>query len=273
VGVEGELYTQLDPDGHKNRDIERWFSKAIDTPFANAFPAAVDLKKIHRNRFPSRGNISQRNDLKRIGYIISEYDEHIPLPDLTREAIANYIAALLVRSPHYISKLISWHQINNENLHFPVDPQVHRGIALQNMIYLYDVYREAINCACINLMIADCNREFIFSDGGITAQEPWSKRTIPFEIYVPLTPKLSLNVLPLPNAYTKGLWVTRVNTRGVARYNRIMLSEAKRFVFSRSAPPLAFIQKHFGMPAPSPFGSRLVNGRLETIYNPSRDRP
>jgi hypothetical protein len=122
-------------------------------------------------------------------------------------------------------------------------------------------------------MIADCNREFIFSDGGITAQEPWSKRTIPFEIYVPLTPKLSLNVLPLPNAYTKGLWVTRVNTRGVARYNRIMLSEAKRFVFSRSAPPLAFIQKHFGMPAPSPFGSRLVNGRLETIYNPSRDRP
>lgn len=272
VGVEGELYTRLDPDGQKNRDIERWFSNAIDTPFANAFSTAVDLKRIQKNPFPTRGDLSQRSDLKRIGYILSDYDEHIPLPDHTREAIANYVAALLVRSPHYVMKLIDWHQSNGENSDFPIDQKVHRGLALQNMIYLYEVYRTAINGACINMMIADCDREFLFSDGGITAQEPWNKRTIPFDIYVPLTPKLALNVLPLPNAYTNGFWVTRVNQRGVARYNRIMLSEAKRFVFSRSSPPLAFIQKYFGLPSPSPFGSRLVNGRLETIYNSSQDK-
>lgn len=272
VGVEGELYTRLDSSGAKNRDIERWFSREIETPFAAALTRLLTLDGIERRKFPVGGDPAQRKEVQELGFIVSDYDERMPLTAPVRTAIANYLAALVVRSPTYLTKLTEWHRANGSG-DLPVDPAHFRGFALENMLYLYDVYREAIAGGYINLMIADCNREFLFSDGGVTAKEPWSKRPMPFDLYAPLTPKLALNVLPLPNAYTRGLWISRVSSRGVARYNRMMLADAKRFVFSKSPPPLGFIAKHFGVPAPSPFGSRWIDGKLETKYDRSRDRP
>lgn len=273
VGVEGELYSRLDPSGKKDRDIERWFSREIETPFAGALTRLLPLDGIERRRFLGRGDLAQRREVQKLGFIVGDYDERMPLAASIRNAIANYLAALVVRSPIYLAKLTDWHRTNNGFGELPIAPAAYRGFALENMLYLYYVYREAIVGGCINLMIADCDREFLFSDGGVTAKEPWSKRPMPFDLYAPLTPKLALNVLPLPDAYTDGLWISRVNARGVARYNRMMLADAKRFVFSKSPPPLSFIAKHFGVPAPSPIGSRWINGKLETKYDRSRDRP
>lgn len=273
VGVEGELYTRIDPSGMKDRDIERWFSNEIETPFADALTRILSLDGIERQRFPGRGDAVKRKEVQELGFIVGDHDERMSLAEPIRTAIANYIAALVVRSPAYLAKLTAWHQWNNSSNQLPVDPVTFRGFALENMLFLYNVYREAITGGCINLMIADCDREFLFSDGGVTAQEPWSKRPLPFDLYAPLTPKLAFNVLPLPNADISGLWISRVNARGVARYNRNVLADAKRFVFSKSPPPLAFIAKHFGVPAPSPIGLRWINGQLETKYDRSRDRP
>jgi len=273
VGVEGELYTRLDPSGGKDRDIERWFSREIETPFAGTLTRLLTLDGIERRKLPGRGDPAKRKEVQELGFIVSDYDERMPLTVPDRTAIANYLAALVVRSPTYLTKLTDWHRANNSSGDFPFSPTIFRGFALENMIYLYNVYREAIAGGYINLMIADCDREFLFADGGVTAQEPWSKRPMPFDLYAPLTPKLAFNVLPLPDAYTGGLWISRINARGVARYNRMMLAYAKRFVFSKSPPPLAFIAKHFGVPSPSPFGSRWIDGKLETRYDRSRDRP
>lgn len=273
VGVEGELYTRIDYSGEKDRYIERWFAREIEAPFADSFARILSLDGIERRRFPRRGNPAQRREVQELGYLISDYDEHMPLLEECRTAFANYLAALVIRSPVYLTKLTAWHKKNNSPNNMPVDDTTLRGLALENMLYLYKVYREEIAYGCINLMIADCDREFLFADGGVTAQEPWSNRPMPFDLYAPLTPKLAVNVLPMPNSYTKGLWITRVNARGVARYNRIMLAGASRFVFSKSPPPLSFIAKHFGVPAPSPFGSRWINGKLETKYDRSRDKP
>lgn len=273
VGVEGELYTRLDPSGAKDRDIERWFSREIEAPFAGALQKVLKLDNIERRKFPTRGDPVKRKEVQELGFIVGDYDERMLIEDSERNAIANYLAALVVRSPVYLTKLTEWHRDNNRFGDLPMHSATYRGFALENMLRLYDIYREAIADAYINLMIADCDREFLFSDGGVTAKEPWSNRPMPFDLYAPLTPKLAINVLPLPNSSTTGLWVSRVNSRGVARYNRMVLADAKRFVFSRSQPPLDFIAKHFGVPAPSPFGSRWIDGRLETIYDPSRDRP
>ncbi|WP_232090202.1 DUF4238 domain-containing protein [Sphingomonas sp. HMP9] len=273
VGVEGELYTRLDPSGAKDREIERWFSREIETPFASALSQVLTLDGIQRRKLPGRGDPIQRKEVQELGFIVGDYDERMPLATPVRIAIANYLAALVVRSPSYLTKLTDWHRANNGSGDLPVDPSTFRGFALENMLYLYDVYREAIADGYIILMIADCDREFLFADGGVAAREPWSKRPMPFDLYAPLTPKLAFNVLPLPDAYTGGLWISRVNARGVARYNRMMLAGAKRFVFSKSPPPIDFIAKHFGVPAPSPFGSRWVDGKLETKYDRSRDRP
>lgn len=273
VGVEGELYTRLDPSGVKDRDIERWFSREIETPFASALPAVLSLDGIQRRKFPGRGDPVQLKEVQELGFIVGDYDERMPLTTSVRTAITNYLAALVVRSPSYLSKLTDWHLANNGSSDLPFAPATFRSFALENMLYLYNVYREAIAGGYIILTIADCDREFLFVDGGVTAREPWSKRPMPFDLYAPLTPKLAFNVLPLPEAYTGGLWISRVNARGVARYNRMMLADAKRFVFSKSPPPVSFIAKHFGVTAPSPFGSRWIDGKLETKYDRSRDRP
>lgn len=273
VGVEGELYTRLDPSGAKDRDIERWFAREIETPFSGALTHLLRLDGIERRRFPGPGDPVKRREVQELGFIVGDYDERMPLAAHLRNAIVNYLAALVVRSPTYLSKLTDWHQANSSSGKLPTGQATLRGFALENMLYLYEVYRDAIAGGFINLMIADCDREFLFADGGVTAEEPWSNRPIPFDLYAPLTPKLALNVLPLPDSYTGGLVISRVNARGVARYNRMMLADAKRFVFSKSPPPLGFIAKHFGVPAPSPIGSRWINGKLETTYDRSRDRP
>ncbi len=273
VGVEGELYTRVDPSGAKDRDIELWFSREIETPFAGAFQKVLTLDNIERRKLPTCGDPVRRKEVQELGFIVGDYDECMLIANSDRNAIANYLAALVVRSPVYLAKLTEWHRDNNTVENLPTPLTTYRGFALENMLHLYNIYREAIAEACINLMIADCDREFLFSDGGVTAKEPWSNRPMPFDLYAPLTPKLAINVLPLPNASTAGLWISRVNARGVARYNRMMLANAKRFVFSKSQPPFSFIAKHFGVPAPAPFGSRWIDGRLETKYDRSRDRP
>jgi hypothetical protein len=64
--------------------------------------------------------------------------------------------------------------------------------------------------------------------------------------------------------------VVDLTKQGVARVNRIILGGAERFVFSRQNPPVTFITKHFGKPAPKNIGYRIVAGRLETFYEPNR---
>lgn len=273
VGVEGELYTRLDAEGEKDRDIERWFSREIETPFEPVFTKLLSLDGIQQHHFPRRGNPAQRKDVKDLGFIVSDYDERFPLSRTDHTALANYLAALVVRSPFYLMKLTEWHQQNNASAApLPIDPAVFRGFALENMLYLYDVYREVIAAAHISLTIADCNREFLFSDGGVVAKEPWSARPMPFDLYAPLTPKLALNVLPVPGAAASELSVARLNSQGVARYNRIVVGNARRFVFSKSLPPIAFIRRNFGVPAPEPIGTRWIGGKLETKYERRRDR-
>jgi len=126
--------------------------------------------------------------VQELGFIVGDYDERMPLTAPVRTAIANYLAALVVRSPAYLTKLTDWHRANNGPGDLPVDPVTFREFALENLLYLYDVYREATTGGYISLMIADCDREFLFADGGVTAQEPWSKRPMPFDLYAPLTP-------------------------------------------------------------------------------------
>lgn len=88
-------------------------------------------------------------------------------------------------------------------------------------------------------------------------------------MHVPLTPDVALQVLPVPNPIPlREVPVIEATNPGVARMNRITLSAAQRFVFTRQAPPTTFIRRYFGVPAPASIGYRFINGRLETRYEP-----
>jgi hypothetical protein len=70
VGVEGELYTRIDPSGMKDRDIERWFSHEIETPFADALTRILSLDGIERQLFPGRGDPVKRKEVQELGFIV-----------------------------------------------------------------------------------------------------------------------------------------------------------------------------------------------------------
>jgi hypothetical protein len=269
--VEGELYTRYDVTGAKDVTIERWFSEEIESPFVAAIKRLSDCDDIISSPLPTR-NLAKEMEIKELGFIVPKSVEKLRLSANDRAAINGYLAALLVRSPRYLSKLIDFHDKND----LPLNSELPRGnviktVALENMLSVFEIYRDRISSSDIGLLFAEGSNELLFADSGISAEEPWRSGPIPFDIHAPITPRMAIEVLPVQGAGAD-CYVMRMNNRGTARMNRIVLQSAERFVFSRQAPPIAFIKEHFGKPAPKAIGFRMNNGNLETVYDRSRDR-
>lgn len=203
---------------------------------------------------------------RQLGFQIQNYVESIPLPKDVRAAIANYLAALLVRHPKYLQKLIRFHKDQAQS-----SVQA-RNLALENMLWLFDLYRAEISRSVLMISRRVGSAEYLYADGGLMVEEPWRKRFgIPFDIHAPLTPELAIEVLPSPLKDDLNIAIImEANNQGVARQNRIVLGGANRFVFSRNTPPSNFIKKYFGIPAPKNVGYRIINGNLETVFDPAR---
>jgi hypothetical protein len=209
-------------------------------------------------------NPSKAQTAKAVGYRVNSYIDEIELTPEIRLAVARYVAALLVRHPAYIKKLIDFHESAG------VDA---RGRALDNMLELYQTYGKRIITAALIVSRRVGDAEFLYADGGLVVSEPWrTEYGIPFDIHAPITPDIALEILPVPSGadLTKATIAESTN-RGVARQNRIILGGARRFVFSRQEPPVNFIQKHFGKAAPENIGYQIIGGKFEAFYDPSRD--
>jgi hypothetical protein len=217
-------------------------------------------------RRPFGGDLTKAETVRQLGFKVTPYLEEVTTPPGIREAIARYIAALLVRHPNYLRKLIRFHSSDGTN------DRVAKSRALDNMIWLHGVYTDRIRTSAFLISRASDTHEFLYADGGVKIDEPWkTTHGIPFDIHAPITPELALAVLPLPNVEDLGrAAVMECTKQGVARLNRIVLGVAERFVFSRQTPPSKFIAENFGKPAPKNIGYRLIDGRLETKYDPNR---
>lgn len=274
VGLEGQLYTKIDSEGEKDLQIERWFSQKIETPFASALSAIAPLPPLFSKPLGPNRDAAKEREIKELGFDFAGRLEWLDLCSEHHESLCNYIAAALVRSPLYLRKLKEFHRRNPNLSGFEsLDENALKSSALDNMMYVYEVYADAIRGADMLAVTAPVGKEFLYSDAAINAQEPWNPGLVPFDIFAPLTPKLAINVLPAPFSSPGRLYVTRLNAQGVARYNRNTVGAAERFVYARANPPLDFIRRNFGIEAPAPFAHRYVNGRIETIYDRSRDRP
>jgi hypothetical protein len=266
IGVESELYTRFGAQDGKDAAIEEWFAEAIDGP-ANAMISHL-LDPGNVSRRPFRGNAAKAETARTLGFRVTGYIDEVHVPPEVRRVISQYLAALLVRNPSYLAKLTDFHALDTSSV------REARNRALDNMLYLYRVYSERIAGSVFIVTRRGGTSEYLYADGGIVAEEPWrTEHGIPFDIHAPLTPDVAIQVLPVPLDGTDDLAraaLVEVTNQGVSRQNRIILGSALRFVFSRQAPPVAFIARHFGRPAPRNIGYRVVNGRLETKYHPSR---
>lgn len=267
IGVEGQLYSFTNEFGETDASLETWLAKEVDDPFDKAFPRIFDLSKIERRSWPRQPTRHEMSQMRDLGYNPRLFDEILPINNGDKQILSNYVAALLVRNPKYLGKLMEFHKDHvwrKEN----VDT---KHVALANMTYLYDLYRGKISQSELGLEIRDGEHEFLFADAGIVAQEPWRSENLPFDLHVPLTPDLALEVIPISRPIFRGIWVTRAGNKAIARQNRIVLGAATSFAFSRGQPPVDFIKKHFGKPPPDAFGYRFKDGKLETRYFPERD--
>lgn len=262
IGVESELYTRFGDDDAKDTSIEEWFASAIDGPANMAISFLADPSGARRVPFP--GAEEGKQTLKALGFVVKPYVEVVELPAEIRIAISKYLAALLVRHPRYLAKLQDFHKAEN-----PAAPN--RDVALFNMLRMYELYADRIAKSVFMLFRRSGDAEFLYGDGGLSVDEPWrSEHAIPFDIHAPLTPDLSIEVLPTPfDDDLSRLAVQDLTNQGVARFNKISLAQATRFVFSRQTAPISFIKRYFGVPAPKNIGYRIMNGRLETKYDPS----
>jgi hypothetical protein len=267
IGLERHLYTRFAPDGSKDLSIEAWFSKEIEDPFASIFDSLISLNNVRRRRF--RSDPEKRKVVETLGYITDPYIDDVPITAADRKIVANYVAALVVRSPTYLARILQFH---TEHGQVP-DRNTGKAITLENMLYLFGIYQEVIAFG----LHASCSAGFTrISILGfrISVTEPWRADPIPFDIHFPLTPDIALQVLPGPPRSRWGadsIAIARTNNNGTGRSNRIALGSARQFVFSRSPVSPDYIAKYFGKPAPTPYGYRIVDGKLEVKYDASRD--
>jgi len=265
IGVESELYTRFATDGSKDTEIEEWFGETIDGPATVMIEHLLDAKNVHRSLFSP--DPSKAETARALGAHVNPYVDKVNLPFEIRVAIARYLAALLVRHPRYLEKLIEFHG-NEQGVNV-------KNRALDNMLLLYQKYAEGISKSVLMISRRVGDSEYLYADGGLMVKEPWrTAYNIPFDIHAPLTPDIAMQVLPMPTTVSGAdlthAMIVETTKQGVARQNRIVLGGAERFVFSRQIPPVEFIVKHFGKPAPENIGYWIEDGRLKTVYDPSR---
>lgn len=263
IAVESELYTRFLEDGTKDTRIEEWFAQTIDKPATRIIEHLMDPSNVERRSFRSRPD--KKCLAQEIGFRVNPYLDWVSIPFDVRQSIAEYVSALLVRHPNYLSKLLAFHKTNLSS-----DKDA-KNCALDNMLELYERYRRQLLKSVFLLTKRVGHAEYIYADGGLSVEEPWrTEFNIPFDIHAPLTPDLALQVLPVP-LYLQGdlskAAVGEATTQGIARQNRIILGGARRFVFSRQRVSTKFITENFGRPAPKNIGYSINGGRLEASYN------
>jgi len=243
IGVESQLYTRYTTTGDSDLTIEKWFAAEIESPFRESLDYLVRLPGLLRE--PFRLPAEKIAEAKSLGFVVRDYRESIDIPAKHRASLGLYIAALVVRSPRYLAKIQQFHEANST---FSNDREI-KTITLDNMLHLFNVYKDSIAKSTFLFTVREGKNEFLFSDGGVAPKEPWKPGPLPFDILVPLTPDLAVTVLPSPTgdlSRERRFLLGRANAQGIARLNRKILSTAAQLVFSRSTPPSSFIKNISG---------------------------
>ncbi|MEM6858710.1 MAG: DUF4238 domain-containing protein [Pseudomonadota bacterium] len=182
LAVERDLYTRFDLSGEKDLSIESWFSAQIEHPFSAALKhiAALDEITVAWRNPP---NPAKEQEIKELGFVVPKDAEFLPIEGWHRSAVNEYLAALLVRNPRYLEKLIAFHDEHQNSLPKELPRgQALKSVALDNMLSVFEIYRDKIAESHIALLIAEGSNDFLFGDAGITAQEPWKPGPIPFTV-------------------------------------------------------------------------------------------
>lgn len=260
IGVESELYTRFDEDGNKDASLEDWFANAIDAPARALIEHLLDPSNTSRR--PFRGKPEAAAFAASVGFRTNPYIDFIHLPRSVHEALAHYVAALVVRHPDYLRSLAP----------DPAEAEqaARRNVSLDVMLDLFEKFSKRIlhSNSLIMMLRRIEDDQFYFADSGVSTIERWETSPIPFRLQAPITPDVTLSITPLPfgHQFKSQIAIAESTNLAVARANRVIVGAAKRFVFSRGPSDTQFIRRHFGIAPPNDLASRTNAGKFEARW-------
>src|SRR2546430_1892736 len=156
IGRESELYTRFGDDDSKDTGIEQWFSEAIDGPAAEMINYLLDPANVYRILFSA--DPKKAETARSLGFRVNAYIDKIRLTSEIRAAISRYLAALLVRHPVYLAKLVEFHAADAGST------VKAKNRALDNMLHLFDKYSDRIAKSVLLISRRVGDAEYLYAD-------------------------------------------------------------------------------------------------------------
>lgn len=237
-------------DGTRDPTLENFLATEIESPAA---PVLGRLAIERRRDLTAEAHFDQAflsrewKNLKREGFVPKRQAFTAALGPADRRTLARYVASLLVRVPSYKNELNSSQMIDNvarvlgletNEARFATDV-LHVEIVRRHL----EDYGERL-AACEFMLIDTSAEEFVLGD---TPVIPAALEFGEAEAMMPLTPTRALLMIrgwrpPLPNR----AMIYQSQPASVRAFNKTMVQNAEREVFSRRAISLEFIRRNLG---------------------------
>jgi hypothetical protein len=250
TAVIGHYNSVRRPDGTRDPALEEFFATEIE---AHAAPVLARLATERRRDLAAEAHFDhgflrrEWKNLKRDGYVPSTQAFTAALGHADRSSLARYVASLLVRVPSYKDELNSKRMIENVAGLLGIDADAARfatdTLHVEIIRKHLDDYGERLT-RCEFTLIDTAADEFVIGD---TPVIPAALGFGEAEAMMPLTPTRALLMIrgwrpPLPDRAM--IFASQPNS--VRAFNKTMVQNAEREVFSRGPVNADFVRRNLG---------------------------
>lgn len=238
-------------DGTRDSTLETFFANEIEGPAGPVLGrlAAQKRRDLQLEQTYDKSLLrAEGKNIKRDGFVPDERAFSVMLSAGDRWALSRYIASLMVRIPSYKDALNSNDMVQNiaavlaltsDEARFETDA-LHLGIVRQ---HLEDYAVRIQKCAFIMIDAPD-EEEFVIGD---TPVIPAALGFGEAEAMCPIAPRRALLVINGFRApFSDRIAVFRCQRSTVRAFNRTMVQNAEREIFSRSPVSALFVTKNLG---------------------------
>jgi hypothetical protein len=251
TAVRGHYNSIRLPDGRRDAALETFFADTVEGPVAPVLARLATETRRDRQLESRYDKPMLRREWKGIkddGFVPDIRAFSARFSDTDRQALARYVASLIVRVPSYKDELNSNRMLENVAalLGVPADSARFETDSLHVEIvrrHLEDYAAKLKACAFI-LIDASKEEEFIIGD---TPVIPAALGFGEAEAMCPITPDRALLIISgWRPPFADRIAIFRSQRKSVRTFNTTMLQNAEREIFCRTALPLAYVDKHLG---------------------------
>ena len=251
IAVRGHYYSVRMPGGSRDATLETFFADTIEGPAAPILARlAAETRRDYQleTRYNKQALRRDWKSIKGDGFVPDTRAFSAAFSEADRQALARYVASMIVRVPSYKDKLNSNRMLENvaallcrstDDARFATD-KLHIEILRR---HLEDYAARLAECAFI-LIDTPEGLEFIIGDTPII---PAALGFGEAEAICPITPNRALLIIRGWRApFADRIAIFRSQPKSVRAFNTTMLQNAEREIFCRTVLPLGYVAKHIG---------------------------